>query len=106
LRPSTYGCADGLDNDFDGRIDYPADPGCVDAADPNERSTKQCDNGIDDDHDGKIDWRGDGSGDPHCVNLIDNNDIDTAAAGRLRRRRRVDTTDSCSAGTGHRRRES
>jgi hypothetical protein len=67
-------CADGLDNDFDGRIDSPSDPGCADAADPNERSAQQCDNGLDDDGDGKIDWRGDGTGDPHCASLTDNNE--------------------------------
>jgi hypothetical protein len=72
LGPGT--CADGLDNDLDGRIDSPSDPGCADAADPNERSTRQCDNGLDDDHDGKIDWRGDASGDPHCTSLTDNNE--------------------------------
>ena len=29
-------CADGLDNDSDGLTDYPADPGCIDAADGSE----------------------------------------------------------------------
>ncbi|MGZ8218613.1 cellulase family glycosylhydrolase [Methylomagnum sp.] len=29
-------CADGLDNDGDGRADYPADPGCASAADTDE----------------------------------------------------------------------
>ncbi len=29
-------CSDGIDNDFDGKIDYPADPDCVDWSDNNE----------------------------------------------------------------------
>src|SRR5437867_11286130 len=29
-------CNDGIDNDFDGRIDYQADPGCVNASDDDE----------------------------------------------------------------------
>lgn len=31
-------CRDGLDDDGDGRVDWPADPGCQDADDPRERS--------------------------------------------------------------------
>lgn len=31
-----YGCADGLDNDSDGKIDYPADPGCSSSSDNDE----------------------------------------------------------------------
>ena len=34
--PPVAQCADGLDNDGDGLIDFPADPGCVDAADNDE----------------------------------------------------------------------
>jgi len=29
-------CGDGIDNDLDGKIDYPADPGCIDANDNSE----------------------------------------------------------------------
>lgn len=32
----TFVCSDGIDNDNDGLIDYPADPGCVDAQDNDE----------------------------------------------------------------------
>ena len=67
-------CSNGIDEDGDGRIDFGSDPGCASSDDPNERSAKQCDNGVDDDNDGKIDWRGDGTGDPHCVSLTDNNE--------------------------------
>jgi hypothetical protein len=34
--PPPAQCADGLDNDSDGKIDYPADPGCDSALDENE----------------------------------------------------------------------
>jgi hypothetical protein len=34
--PPPAACADGLDNDGDGLIDYPADPGCTGAADTDE----------------------------------------------------------------------
>lgn len=56
-------CNDGLDDDGDGLIDYPADPGCTSAADDNERGPGfQCDNGIDDDADGFFDF----PNDPDC----------------------------------------
>lgn len=32
----THECSDGVDNDDDGKIDYPADPGCVNADDDDE----------------------------------------------------------------------
>jgi hypothetical protein len=54
-------CSDGLDNDGDGKIDYPADPGCSSAADTNETDPPACSNGIDDDGDGLSD-----SNDPSC----------------------------------------
>jgi sugar lactone lactonase YvrE len=60
-------CGDGFDNDGDGLVDYPADPGCRDASwaweDP------ACDDGLDNDGDGRVDWDGDGMGgdpDPQC----------------------------------------
>lgn len=35
--PPAAACADGRDNDADGKIDYPADPGCASATDSNEQ---------------------------------------------------------------------
>ena len=35
-------CSDGLDNDGDGLVDYPADPGCDDAADMDESNPELC----------------------------------------------------------------
>lgn len=53
-------CSDGLDEDGDGFVDFPADPGCTDALDASERgATYQCDNGIDDDGDLAIDFPND-----------------------------------------------
>src|SRR5206468_8126133 len=34
--PPAAACKDGLDNDGDGRIDHPADPGCTDPSDSDE----------------------------------------------------------------------
>ncbi len=60
-------CNDGTDNDGDGLVDHPDDPGCGDPEwaleDP------ECDDDVDNDGDGKIDWdggSGGGSPDPHC----------------------------------------
>jgi hypothetical protein len=75
-------CSDGLDNDDDGFVDDPDDPGCVDASDLSEQDpTLPCDDGADNDGDGRIDFDpvtfvdpGDqytlpaGSGDPGCKN--------------------------------------
>jgi hypothetical protein len=75
-------CEDGLDNDGDGLIDYPADPGCADANDGSEKDdtgTYPCDDGEDNDLDGRVDFDPDtydnpgnsstepeGTGDPGC----------------------------------------
>jgi len=51
-------CDDGLDNDGDGLLDFPADPGCRDAGAPGE--APQCQDGLNNDplQDAKIDWDG------------------------------------------------
>ena len=56
-------CADSLDNDGDGKIDFPDDPGCDDPADLSEKSAALvCDDGLDNDGDGLIDF----PEDPQC----------------------------------------
>jgi len=60
--PCASDCQDGIDNDGDGLIDYPADPGCTSAADLSERP--ECSDGLDNDGDGAIDFAG---GDPGCA---------------------------------------
>jgi hypothetical protein len=39
LPPPTYACSDGADNDGDGLVDYPDDPGCSSPTDTNEYNT-------------------------------------------------------------------
>ena len=36
VQPTVYACNDGLDNDGDGLVDYPSDPGCVSPTDNDE----------------------------------------------------------------------
>jgi len=56
-------CSDDLDNDGDALVDFPADPGCADAADLDEHDpTLPCDDGADNDGDGLIDF----PADPGC----------------------------------------
>jgi len=52
-------CANGIDDDGDGAIDYPADPGCADPQQDDE--SPECDDGLDNDGDSLIDQN-----DPHC----------------------------------------
>jgi len=61
------GCSDGVDNDGDGFVDYPVDPGCTGPEDASELGTTQCDDGIDNDGDGFIDLD-----DPNCSGPNDN----------------------------------
>ena len=56
-------CEDGLDDDSDGKIDYPNDPGCSTPLDdtendncPNGAGCPECGNGVDDDADTKVDY--------------------------------------------------
>jgi hypothetical protein len=65
-------CADGVDNDGDGKVDYPADPGCSSATDDSESPDPviqpQCSDGVDNDADGKVDY----PADPGCSSATDN----------------------------------
>jgi hypothetical protein len=61
-------CSDGLDNDDDGRIDYPDDPGC---AHPLGVETMRCQDGQDNDGDGVIDFDGGASLDLDDDGLVD-----------------------------------
>ncbi|NVB85062.1 MAG: hypothetical protein HOV81_42235 [Kofleriaceae bacterium] len=67
-------CDDGADNDGDGKVDYPYDPGCIapnadDEADdcPSGPNCPQCGNGIDDDMNGQMDY----PNDPSCTSAAD-----------------------------------
>ena len=65
-------CADGLDEDGDGLVDFPDDPGCDDAFDNSEKSAALiCDNGLDDDFDQLIDFPEDDG----CDDLLDPSEL-------------------------------
>ncbi len=75
--PQPKQCDDGIDNDGDRLIDYPADPGCSSRTDNSELpvntptpTVPQCNDGIDNDHDGKIDY----PADPQCSSRTDNSE--------------------------------
>jgi hypothetical protein len=61
--PRVPACADGIDNDADGLVDFSGgDPGCANAQDDDEQSAAlACDDGMDNDGDGSTDL-----GDPGC----------------------------------------
>jgi hypothetical protein len=72
-------CSDGVDNDGDGRIDFPADPGCSSPNDDSEADgggTPECRDGVDNDGDGRIDF----PNDPGCSSRND----DSEAGGGAR----------------------
>jgi uncharacterized delta-60 repeat protein len=65
-------CSDKLDNDEDGKIDFPADPDCEDATEDSEEAPleAECENGADDDGDGKVDF----PADPGCASAQDDDE--------------------------------
>lgn len=69
-------CSDGIDNDGDGRTDYPSDPGCSSATDDDERDSTgggaACNDGIDNDGDGWVDY----PQDPGCTTQFDTTEAD------------------------------
>lgn len=69
-------CEDGIDNDGDGKIDYPADEGCDSLSDSTEGFA--CNDGIDNDNDGQVD-----STDSQCSSDADDSEsvVDTCRDG-------------------------
>jgi len=69
-------CSDGIDNDNDGLIDYPTDPGCDSPEDDSEideeEELPECSDGIDNDNDGLIDY----PTDPGCDSPEDDDETD------------------------------
>ena len=64
-------CNDGIDNDNDGAIDYPADFGCSDANDDDESNPlAECQDGIDNDSNGFTDY----PNDPGCASEQDDDE--------------------------------
>ena len=87
-------CADGGDNDGDGIVDFPFEPGCVspdddDEADPSPRPA--CGNRVDDDGDGAVDF----PADPGCAYASDDQEVNECGAGLL-----IQTLDAASGATG------
>jgi len=70
-------CGDGVDNDGDGLVDWPSDPGCTDPSAGNE--SPGCSDGVDNDGDGLTDFPADPgctgawsvNEDPECSNGLD-----------------------------------
>jgi hypothetical protein len=59
-------CRDGIDNDGDGYIDWPNDPGCANKNDNSELNPNvECDDGIDNDGDNAIDMADEGCSSPN-----------------------------------------
>ena len=77
--PASVACSDDIDNDVDGRIDYPDDPGCIDEADDDETDAvappAACADGADNDGDGKVDY----PADPGCADAADGDETDAVA---------------------------
>jgi hypothetical protein len=64
-------CSDTLDNDGNGLIDFPADPGCLSAEDDREAPDPICSDGLDNDRDRRIDF----PADPGCASALDQTEI-------------------------------
>ena len=77
-------CNNGLDDDGDGKVDFPADPGCDSASDNTESPdpptppapppSAACTDGVDNDADGKIDF----PADPGCSSISDTDEANPA----------------------------
>ena len=72
-------CGDNMDNDGDGFVDYPEDPGCTSPTDnsevddcPSGPGCAQCANDLDDDGDDLIDY----PSDPGCAAASDSSELD------------------------------
>lgn len=75
----THQCNDGIDNDGDGKIDFPDDPGCTSPTDDTEDSlpAPQCSDGRDNDGDGKVDY----PDDPGCITPQQDDETDDCPSG-------------------------
>ncbi len=80
VRCWTQRCRDGVDNDGDGKIDWPFEPGCTSPSDDDELDptpAPACSNGTDDD----VDSRADYPADPGCLSAADTGEANECAAG-------------------------
>ena len=68
-------CSNRIDDDGDGIIDFPLEPGCAGAGDDDETDpsvSPSCGNGLDDDSDGLVDY----PNDPGCAGVGDRDELD------------------------------
>ncbi len=76
--PHNVACNNKKDDDADGKIDYPADPGCTSLTDNDETDAPPpppnpaCSDGLDNDNDTKIDY----PNDPGCTSATDTDETD------------------------------
>jgi hypothetical protein len=72
-------CQNGIDDDGDGKTDFPDDPGCTSPTDDDESNVAKpaCSDGIDNDGDGKIDF----PADPGCLNSNQDSEADDCPSG-------------------------
>ena len=73
-------CRNGLDDDEDGRVDYPMDPGCENLRDRDEQDPEHpplCADGLDNDGDGLIDFPEDSG----CEAAVDEDELDLCGQG-------------------------
>ncbi|HLC99311.1 MAG TPA: PKD domain-containing protein [Candidatus Nanoarchaeia archaeon] len=77
----TFECNDRADNDNDSLIDFPADPGCINATDDNETDTAvpECSDGLDNDGDSLIDF----PADPGCSSPSDDDEDNLVCTNHL-----------------------
>lgn len=68
-------CANGVDDDGDGAIDFPADTGCTSTSDASEQP--ECSDTVDNDGDGMIDYQGDNG----CASPADGLELPDCADG-------------------------
>jgi len=107
-------CDDGLDDDADGKIDYPADPGCAtpddtDEADdcPSGPNCPECADGDDNDGDGQTDYPNDstcqaaGDASESCTTTDGVTQITTAVTMGDTSTANNDVRPSCASSTSH-----
>ncbi|MGN6104035.1 MAG: hypothetical protein ACTHU0_02930 [Kofleriaceae bacterium] len=77
--PPAPACSDGIDNDGDGKIDFPDDPGCSSSSSDDEdgQVRPQCNDGRDNDGDGKMDF----PLDPGCSSALEDDESDDCPDG-------------------------
>ena len=115
-----YQCSDGIDNNGDGNIDYPNDPGCDSPTDDTETTVcpgancPVCSDGIDNDGDGHIDyatdlscWAASGTNESFCNGGTETDHsmvvLSATTFGNTTGLHNDETTESCQSGAGRQR---